>query len=152
LSAALNRAADRPFLALNNLGASIVPLNPDHRCAEIRHALRLARMDIVVVQPSGHLAVAQAVQTDETLQHLPNILAPDFNQARSKHQGQPGTVAICSNVKSPSSSPRAMVNLHAEKELGLPRDRTNLYGADTRAAQTRVSTDCGIGPTDDGPP
>jgi acyl-CoA synthetase (AMP-forming)/AMP-acid ligase II len=69
------------FLALNHLGASIVPLNPDHRGAEIRHALRLARVDMVVAQPSRHLAVAQAIENDDTLQHLPNISAPEFDQA-----------------------------------------------------------------------
>lgn len=48
------------FLALNRLGASIVPLNPDHLGAEIRHALRLSGADLVVALPARAEAVAQA--------------------------------------------------------------------------------------------
>lgn len=69
------------FIALNGLGASIVPLNPDHRGAEIRHALRLARVDIVIAQPDRHQAVAQAIAADDTLQQLPNVALPGFDQA-----------------------------------------------------------------------
>ena len=59
------------FIALNRLGASIVPLNPDHRGAEIRHALRLARVDMVVAIAQRHDAVANAIAMDDALRALP---------------------------------------------------------------------------------
>jgi len=61
------------FIALNRLGVSIVPLNPDHRGAEIRHALRLAQVDAIVAKPDRHLAIAQAIATDDALKQRPNI-------------------------------------------------------------------------------
>lgn len=61
------------FIALNRLGASIVPLNPDHRSAEIRHALRLAEVDAIVAKHDRHQAVAQAIAVDEELSQRPNI-------------------------------------------------------------------------------
>ena len=67
------------FIALNRLGASIVPLNPDHRSAEIRHALRLSRADAIVAQPDRHLAVAQALQSDDQLGLLPNLRVDDLD-------------------------------------------------------------------------
>ena len=60
------------FIALNRLGASIVPLNPDHRGAEIRHALRLAEVDAIVAKHDRHQAVAQAIATDDVLSQRPN--------------------------------------------------------------------------------
>ncbi len=68
------------FLALNRLGASIVPLNPDHRGAEIRHALTLAKVDLVVAQPDRHAAVAQAVAQTPALLAIP-LIAVDALQA-----------------------------------------------------------------------
>lgn len=62
------------FLALNRLGASIVPLNPDHRAGEIRHALRLARVDLVVALPDRHAVVADAIATEPDLRHIPHLL------------------------------------------------------------------------------
>ena len=61
------------LLALNRLGASIVPLNPDHRGAEIRHALRLSRADLVVALPDRHAAVAEAVRDAPDLAALPRV-------------------------------------------------------------------------------
>lgn len=69
------------FLALNRLGASIVPLNPDHRGGEIRHALTLARVDVVVAQPDRHRAVAQAVAVDDALRSIPNVPLEGFDAA-----------------------------------------------------------------------
>jgi acyl-CoA synthetase (AMP-forming)/AMP-acid ligase II len=66
-------------LALNRLGASIVPLNPDHRGGEIRHALRLSKADLVVALPDRHAAVAQAIEADDTLRHIPNVLLDQLN-------------------------------------------------------------------------
>ena len=68
------------FLALNRLGASIVPLNPDHRGSEIRHALSLAKVDLVVAQPDRHAAVADAVAGNPALQAIP-LVAVDALQA-----------------------------------------------------------------------
>lgn len=62
------------YLALNRLGASIVPLNPDHRPGEIRHALRLARVDLAVALPDRHAVVSEAIATDDTLRHIPAVL------------------------------------------------------------------------------
>ncbi|RYX92923.1 MAG: long-chain fatty acid--CoA ligase [Comamonadaceae bacterium] len=61
------------FLALNRLGASIVPLNPDHRASEIRHALTLARVDLVVAQPDRQAAIAEAVANSAALQAIPLV-------------------------------------------------------------------------------
>jgi crotonobetaine/carnitine-CoA ligase len=61
------------FLALNQLGASIVPLNPDHRGSEIRHALALSGADLVVAVPDRLEAVAQAVAADDLLRRVPRI-------------------------------------------------------------------------------
>ena len=62
------------FLALNRLGVSIVPLNPDHRAGEIRHALRLARADLVVALPDRHAVVAEAIATEGDLWRIPAVL------------------------------------------------------------------------------
>ena len=69
------------YLALNRLGASIVPLNPDHRGSEIRHALTLSRADLVVALPTRHAAIAQAVQDDARLRQVPNLRLDDLAQA-----------------------------------------------------------------------
>lgn len=61
------------FTALNRLGASVVPLNPDHRSGEIRHALRLARVDAVVAEPTRHQAVAEAITDDAALRAIPTL-------------------------------------------------------------------------------
>jgi crotonobetaine/carnitine-CoA ligase len=61
------------LLALNQLGASIVPLNPDHRGSEIRHALRLSRADGVVALPERHAAIAEAVREAPDLISLPLV-------------------------------------------------------------------------------
>lgn len=67
------------LLALNRLGASIVPLNPDHRGAEIRHALRLSRADLVVALPHRHAVVADAVRDAPDLAALPRVeVTPDL--------------------------------------------------------------------------
>ena len=73
------------FLALNRLGASIVPLNPDHRGGEVRHVLRLCGADLVVALPE-RLAVVDAVLRDDTTLHalavvLDQELPPDPPEA-----------------------------------------------------------------------
>ena len=68
------------FIALNRLGVSIVPLNPDHRGAEIRHGLRLAEVDAIVAKLDRHQAVAQAIATDDALSQRPNILLEQLDQ------------------------------------------------------------------------
>lgn len=49
------------FLALNRLGASIVPMNPDHRAAEIRYQLGHARADLVVATAAAAAIVGPAL-------------------------------------------------------------------------------------------
>ena len=69
------------FLALNRLGACIVPLNPDHRGSEIRHALRLARVDVVVAQPDRFAAVTQATAPDGQLCAVPLVAVDTLDMA-----------------------------------------------------------------------
>ena len=81
------------FLALNRLGASIVPLNPDHRAGEIRHALRLARVDLVVALPDRHAVVSEAIATEEDLRRIPTVLHDQLADAlvpAPRPAGQPG--------------------------------------------------------------
>jgi len=61
------------FLALNSLGASIVPLNPDHRGGEIRYTLSHAGVDLAVCAPQRLRAVAEAIADDEALRRLPLV-------------------------------------------------------------------------------
>ena len=66
------------FLALNRLGASIVPLNPDHRSAELQHALGHARVGLAVCHGDRIGAVRQAVADEPTLAALAVVaLEPD---------------------------------------------------------------------------
>lgn len=61
------------FLALNRLGASIVPLNPDHRSAELQYALGHARVALAVCHGERIGAVREAVSGDPTLAGLPVV-------------------------------------------------------------------------------
>ena len=49
------------FLALNGLGACIVPMNPDHRGGEIDHALTLSQADLLVAIEARHEALSAAL-------------------------------------------------------------------------------------------
>ncbi len=53
------------FLALNSLGASIVPLNPDHRSAELQYTLSHARVALVVCNSQRALMLRETLR--ETL-------------------------------------------------------------------------------------
>ena len=83
------------FLALNQLGASIVPLNPDHRGSEIRHALTLSGADLVVAVPDRLDAVTDAVKDDDRLRRLPRVpveaLAQSLVPAPAGRQSPHGT-------------------------------------------------------------
>lgn len=61
------------FLALNAIGASIVPLNPDHRSAEIRYMLSHAGVDLAVCNAQRLQVIADAVSGDEALGAIPLI-------------------------------------------------------------------------------
>ena len=61
------------FLALNGLGASIVPLNPDHRSAELQYALGHARVALAVCHPERAGAVRDALAADPALAALPTV-------------------------------------------------------------------------------
>ena len=52
------------FLALNRLGAAIVPMNPDHRAAEIRYQIGHARADLVVATAAAAAIVGPALGAD----------------------------------------------------------------------------------------
>jgi crotonobetaine/carnitine-CoA ligase len=53
------------FLALNQLGASIVPLNPDHRAGEIAHVLQVSRAHLVV-STAPRYSLLQSVLADRS--------------------------------------------------------------------------------------
>lgn len=77
------------FLALNRLGASIVPLNPDHRALEIRHALSLSKADLIVARPDRYETIEEAVAGYLELQSIP-LVAVDSLQAdlpEARHLG-----------------------------------------------------------------
>ena len=61
------------FLALNRLGASIVPLNPDHRGAEIRYALGHSQARLAVCAGPRRDAVRDAIAADPALAWLPVV-------------------------------------------------------------------------------
>jgi acyl-CoA synthetase (AMP-forming)/AMP-acid ligase II len=69
------------FLALNRLGASIVPLNPDYRQAELRYALSLTAADLVVCQAERRPLLAQAIEGgDASLCHTPLVELSQLEQ------------------------------------------------------------------------
>lgn len=55
------------FLALNRLGVSIVPLNPDYRTAEIRYALGLTGASVVVCHPDREPLLVEAIEGDQVI-------------------------------------------------------------------------------------
>ncbi|MCA3181357.1 MAG: AMP-binding protein [Burkholderiaceae bacterium] len=61
------------LLALNRLGASIVPLNPDHRGAEIRYALGHSGARLAVCVGPRRDAVRDAIASDPALAALPVV-------------------------------------------------------------------------------
>jgi crotonobetaine/carnitine-CoA ligase len=67
------------FLALNSLGASIVPLNPDYRLGEIRYALHLTRADLVVCHPQLEPLLLQAIGADEGLKDTHLVSLDEFD-------------------------------------------------------------------------
>ena len=84
------------FLALNHLGASIVPLNPDHRGGEIAHALQTAQVQLVVSIAErngvlqavladrarwGAVTLVRAEQLAQALPQAPGAIAPVSPQA-----------------------------------------------------------------------
>lgn len=90
------------FLALNRLGASVVPLNPDHRGAEIRHVLALASVQMAVGRGSGIDVLRDAVAGEPTISALPIVSAQSLEEAQPDAlphapEGRPAT---------PAASPR----------------------------------------------
>jgi acyl-CoA synthetase (AMP-forming)/AMP-acid ligase II len=61
------------FLALLRIGASIVPLNPDHRGAEIRYALGHSHARLAVCVGPRRDAVRDAIAHDDPLRALPVV-------------------------------------------------------------------------------
>jgi len=64
------------LLALNRLGASIVPLNPDHLRAEVGYVLGHARVALAVCSASQARVVQQAVDGDPQLAGLAVLTLP----------------------------------------------------------------------------
>jgi crotonobetaine/carnitine-CoA ligase len=78
------------FLALNSLGVSIVPLNPDHPAAELRFALQHARVSLAVCGAAQATVVRQAIATAPPLDALPVLSvhpSPDQLPTIPKAQG-----------------------------------------------------------------
>lgn len=67
------------FLALNAAGASIVPMNPDHKRAEIRHALGRARVSLAVADALQAPVLRDAIASDPALSAMPVVLASAFD-------------------------------------------------------------------------
>jgi acyl-CoA synthetase (AMP-forming)/AMP-acid ligase II len=80
------------FLALNQLGASIVPLNPDHRSGEIRHAMNLSGAQLVVATEPRLAELSAALQEDEQLAHITVVHASLLAQLLPV--APPGVVAL----------------------------------------------------------
>jgi crotonobetaine/carnitine-CoA ligase len=80
------------FLALNRLGASIVPLNPDYRQAELRYALSLTAADLVVCQAERRPLLAQAIEGDESLCHTPLVELSQLEQGLPEPARAPGRI------------------------------------------------------------
>jgi crotonobetaine/carnitine-CoA ligase len=98
------------FLALNRLGASIVPLNPDHRGAEIRHALRLSRADLVVALPERAGAVAQALAQaggDDAAQRALPVLTLEAADAAPPGGAGSAAAQLAAGLPRAKPSPRA---------------------------------------------
>lgn len=70
------------FLALNGLGASVVPMNPDHRGAEIRYALGHAGVQLVVGQGERLPLLREAVAAEPALAALPVLAVDSLEGAR----------------------------------------------------------------------
>jgi crotonobetaine/carnitine-CoA ligase len=78
------------FLALNSLGVSIVPLNPDHLAAELRFVLQHARVGLAVCGAAQATVVRQAIATAPPLDALPVVSvhpSPDQLPTIPKAQG-----------------------------------------------------------------
>lgn len=80
------------FLALNHLGASIVPLNPDHRGGEIRHAMSLSGAQLVVAIEPRWSELNAALQEDGALAHIAVLLASQL--AQQLPAAPPGVAAL----------------------------------------------------------
>ena len=81
------------FLALNHLGASIVPLNPDHRGGEIRHAMGLSGAQLVVATEPRRAELYAALQEDGPLAHMAVL---DASQLAQQLPAAPSGVAALS--------------------------------------------------------
>ncbi len=81
------------FLALNHLGASIVPLNPDHRGGEIRHAMSLSGAQLVVAIEPRRAELYAALQDDGPLAHMAVL---DASQLAQQLPAAPSGVAALS--------------------------------------------------------
>ena len=69
------------FLALNRLGASVVPLNPDHQGAEIRYTLAHSKVDLVVATEQRDGIIRKAIATEPSLSAIPLVAESDLEHA-----------------------------------------------------------------------
>lgn len=78
------------FLALNRLGVSIVPLNPDYRSAEIRYALGLTAVSLVVCHRDRQALLLEAIGTDKALAGTAVVLIEDLSEGLPTAPTVPG--------------------------------------------------------------
>ncbi|MBP8309317.1 MAG: AMP-binding protein, partial [Burkholderiaceae bacterium] len=102
------------FLALNRLGASIVPMNPDHRGGEIRYQLLHSKAELVMAN-ADRAAAARAAMADAPAD-APR--APIVEPADIEH-GLPAAPPARRTVGDPGSAEIAI--LYTSGTSGLPK-------------------------------
>ena len=104
------------LLALNGLGASVVPLNPDHRGAEIRYTLAHAGVQLAVGDAGRAAALREAAAGEPALAALPVVAVESLEAAGAALPPAPAAAA-------PQSAPlqREAAILYTSGTSGRPK-------------------------------
>jgi len=103
------------WFALNALGVSIVPLNPDLRIIELSYVIAHSEMVAIVAIPSRHAALREAGNVPVT--------APDQPPPPVTPGGQPSTRQPCSIPRAPPAARKAvscLTPISPPPETGMP--------------------------------